>query len=352
MRYPTVDTVNVTLGGPGSRPLASVGDVADLLGAVIWPLVILAIVYLFRLPLRQLAGRIGTSASSVSIGPGGVKIDFGAAVSSVGSEETTVLGDLRSPAPALADSAAPTMFEQLAAEEPAPNLLVDLGEGHDWLSSRLYLFALMLATMRRTRTLVFVETLAGVRGRFVGLAGPRQVHNALAAEYPWLEADYANAYAEATTLWRSQAIPNRQPLVLDPHGRLSQAVAQALVRLFLENVKTRPIGAANAAPEEWVDETVDGIALNEHARWLRGADVERIVGAELKRWAYITETAPRSPSEIAAAALPMTGHDSVALLDDQHRFKGLVIDRRQALEVLGAHSPHPEPSSATRGGEV
>jgi hypothetical protein len=82
-----------------------------------------------------------------------------------------------------------------------------------------------------------------VRGRFVGLAGPRHVHNALAAAYLWLEADYANAYAQATTLWRSQAIPNREPLVLDHHGRLSQAVAEPLVRLFLDNVKTRPVGA-------------------------------------------------------------------------------------------------------------
>jgi hypothetical protein len=342
----------VTLGSPGSIPMASIGDVADLVGAVVWPLVILPGVYLFRVPLRQLVGRIGTSASSLSIGPGGVKIDFGSAVAKVASEETTVLGDLRSAAPALADSAASTMFEQLAAEDPAPHLLVDLGEGREWLSSRLYLFAVMLASMRRTRTLVFVETLNGLRGRFVGLATTVQVHYALARTYPWLEADYANAYATATTNWRSQSAPqNREPFVLDHYGRLSQGVAQPIVSLFLTNIKIRP-PAGNVLPAEWLDETVNGVPLNEHAHWLKGSDVERILGAALERWAYITETMPRSPSEIAAATVRMSGHDSVALVDDQHRFKGVIVDRRQALEALGSQSPDPQALSVKGGGQV
>ena len=81
--------------------------------------------------------------------------------------------------------------------------------------------------MRRTRTLIFVATLNGVSGCFVGLATPLHVRYALAREYPWLEADYAAAYVHATEAWRTPFPgPPNAPLVLDHHGRLPQSVAQ------------------------------------------------------------------------------------------------------------------------------
>jgi hypothetical protein len=317
-------------------PIATVTlNVADLVSAIAWPAVIIAVIFVLRNPLQRLASRIGASAQSLSIGPSGFSVEFGAAVRDVPTQSSTVLGDLRTATPQLADSGSDTMFAQLASEAPAPHLLVDLGEGREWLTTRLYLFALMLASMRRTRTLVFVETVMGVRGRLVGLAAVGQVHAALARVYPWLEADYAHAYADATMTWRTGLPPAGGPasFVLDHYGRLEQGVAQALVRDFLRNVKSNAPAAPTGGPE-WVNELVDDIPLIEHARWLTGVDIERILGPALERFAYLIETAPRTPAEIAAATLRMQGHDVIALVDEQHRFRGVVVDRRPALDAL------------------
>jgi hypothetical protein len=316
-------------------PSATVNvNVADLVSAIAWPAVIIAILLVLREPIKRLANRIGASAQSLSIGPSGLSVEFGAAVRDVPTQSSTVLDDLRTATPQLADSAAQTMFEQLASEAPAPHLLVDLGEGHDWLTTRLYLFASMLATMRQTRTLVFVETAMAVRGRFVGLAAVGQVRAALARAYPWLESDYAHAYADATTAWRT-GLPaaGSSSFVLDDHGRLAQGVAQPLVRNFLDNVKINP-PAPDTRDPEWVNEPVGPIALIEHARWLTGVDIERILGPALERFAYLIETTPRTPAEIAAATLRMHGHEVIALVDEQHRFRGVVVDRRPALDAL------------------
>ena len=233
-------------------------NVADLVRAIVWPAVIIAVLVVLRDPLKRLANRIGTSAQRLSIGPSGLSVDFGAAVRNVQPQGSTVLDDLRSATPQLADSGSDTMFEQLAAEAPAPHVLVDLGEGHDWLTTRLYLFALMLATMRRTRTLVFVETVTGVRGRFVGLATVGQVCAALASAYPWLEADYAHAFAEASMTWRTGQLAGGQAaFVLDHYGRLAPGVAQSLVRNFLTNVKNGALPPASG-DREWVNEIVNG----------------------------------------------------------------------------------------------
>lgn len=242
-------------------PSATVlSDIAKLISAIIWPAVIIAFIFVLREPLRMLVNRIGGSARSVSIGPSGLSVEFAAAVSEVPTQSSTVLDDLRSPTPQLADSGANTLFDQLAAEAPAPYVLVDLGEGREWLTSRLYLFAVMLSSMRRTRSLVFVETIGGVRGRFLGVAPADQVHWALSANYPWLEADYAEAYANATTQWRTQQLPASVPaapaFVLDHHGRLSEAVAQSLVYNFLYAVK--PNLPVNPGDPEFVNEEVGG----------------------------------------------------------------------------------------------
>ena len=157
-------------------PAATViSDVASLVSAVVWPLVIVGVLWFLREPLRALAHRIGSSAQSVSIGAQGLTVELGSAVEPVPSQATTALAGVRLPeqAPRVVDSAALTMFAQLESEAPAPYLVVDLADGRDWLTSRLYIFAILLRAMRQTGALVFVESVGGVRGRFVGLRRTR-----------------------------------------------------------------------------------------------------------------------------------------------------------------------------------
>src|SRR4051794_12509568 len=127
-------------------PTATVlGDIADLVSAIAWPVVVVGLVWFLREPLRALAQRIGLSAQRVSIGAEGLSVELAAALEPVPRQTTTALAGVRlpEPAPRVVDSAAMTMFMQLEDEGPAPYLVVDLGEGREWLSSRLFIFAVL-----------------------------------------------------------------------------------------------------------------------------------------------------------------------------------------------------------------
>ncbi len=230
------------------------------------------------------------------------------------------------------------MFAQLESEAPAPYLVVDLADGRDWLTSRLYIFAILLRAMRQTGALVFVESVGGVRGRFVGLAAPERIRWALAHAYPWLEADYASAYAQATST-RQTSNANAEPFVLDEDGRLLQDVAHAVATNFVFAVQRVPAGAAvPTTSDQWVVEDRPEGKFIEHAQWLSGAELERVLGSALHRFAYLPETVPRSPAEVAREAVRVPGEDVVALVDDQHRFRGVVVNRREVLEALAINA--------------
>jgi hypothetical protein len=326
---------------PSRIPLATViSDVAHLVSAVAWPLVIVGVLWFLREPLRALAHRIGSSAQSVSIGAQGLTVELGSAIEPVPSQAATALAGVRAPeqAPRVVDSAAMTMFAQLQGEAPAPYLVVDLGEGREWLTSRLYIFAILLRAMRQTGALLFVETVGGVRGRFVGLASPEHVRWALAHAYPWLEADYAYAYAQATTS-RQTPNPNVEPFVLDDNGRLAENVAHQVATNFVFAVQVVPPGAGvPTTSDEWVVEDRPDGKFIEHAKWLTGGELERVLGSALHRFAYLLETVPRSPAEVAREAVRVHGEDVVALVDDQHRFRDVVVNRRDVLETLAINT--------------
>lgn len=330
------------LARSGLVTASALGDIADIISALAWPLLVALVVWFLREPLRALAKRISGSAERVAIGAQGLSIELGSAVDTVPGEKATVLEGVRLPEPAhrVVDSAAMTMFAQLQTEAPAPHLVVDLGEGKEWLSSRLFVFAILLRAMRHTRTLVFVETQGGVRGRFVGLASTEQTRWALARAYPWLEADYADAYAQATLLERTPS-PGPNPFVVDEAGRLTQSVAHNIATQFVYAVqKPRPAGTPSA-PNEWVELQGPEGPFSEHATWLSGAELEGALGAALRRFAAIREDSPRDLADLAREALAIQDEDAVALVDSQHRFRDRVVDRRQALEAVAQNVAVP-----------
>jgi hypothetical protein len=87
------------------------------------------------------------------------------------------------------------LFKQLAAPRQADYAIIDLGEGKKWLSSRLYIFALILGRVSGLKSFVFVETRNGVTRSFVGSASPLLIGKSLAKRYPWLESAFNIVYA-------------------------------------------------------------------------------------------------------------------------------------------------------------
>lgn len=64
---------------------------------------------------------------------------------------------------------------------------MDLGGGAEWLSSRLFILAVILRRWRGLRAFVFVHTLGGTRRRFLGVCDTDRVRWRLAARWPLLE---------------------------------------------------------------------------------------------------------------------------------------------------------------------
>jgi hypothetical protein len=202
-------------------------------------------------------------------------------------------------------------------------IIIDLGSetAPRWLSSRLYLFALLLARVGRLKSFVFVETASGLRNRFIGTASPDSVRWALAQHYPWYEYAFAQAYSQYGL-----------PQFDGNTGSLSEYEASFLAQQFLAAIRVPgpiqlPFPDLNHAPD-----TIDlGNGTLEYAVWLGGGRIERILGNNLSE-SFVAMPSDKSVKEMAAAVLRQHGR-FVALVDPDRTFRSLV-DRSAALENL------------------
>lgn len=80
----------------------------------------------------------------------------------------------------LYDTTLMTITEQVQALDTEDYLVVDLGTGRNWWSTRLYFLAALLVDLTEVRLMVFVDA----AGRFVGAAGAQAVRDLLAARNP------------------------------------------------------------------------------------------------------------------------------------------------------------------------
>jgi hypothetical protein len=152
-------------------------------------------------------------------------------------------------------------------------IVIDLGSdtAPRWLTSRLYLFGLLLARVSRLKCFVFVETAAGIRNRFVGIASPDAVRWALARRYPWLEYAYAQVYSQI-------GLPEFDATT----GALSEWQASMIVQQFLVAIRV-PGGIAFPFPDvtRLPDTTDIGNGVLEYAKWIDGGRIERVLGVNL-----------------------------------------------------------------------
>jgi hypothetical protein len=102
------------------------------------------------------------------------------------------------------------------------------------------------------------------------------------------------------------------------------------------------------APADWVVEQQPGGVFAEHATWLSGADLEKLLGDALHRFAYVREDTPGEPADRARAALRVSDEDVVALVDEQHRFRELIVDRREDRRRVTRNRPSGPPFPQSR----
>jgi hypothetical protein len=304
---------------------------AGILDAITWPLVVGIALVVFRKPLTKLAADLGSRVTKLSVGAYAIEL---APLPELTPDWSTADFDVRQlTSSQVFDSFTQSLFEQLATPSPSDYAVIDLGQGKKWLSSRLYIFALLLERVSKLRALVFVEDRDGTARSYVGTARPDSVHLTLAKQYPWLEAAFIKAYAAIAP----DPKLGREPFELSDLAASAPWQINQIVRQYVEEIQQK----APPSPEhrdEWESFGGPSDLTWERTQWLNGRLVDDLLGTGLNRESY--RVTPDSDPQSKVTAILRRQGDSVAFIDEDGRFSHLV-DRTAALEELASRAAWP-----------
>ena len=129
-----------------------------------WPLMILIALYLFRPSIGKVVEQLGKSGGEISIAGLGIKLPTAKGAS---MSEDVFSFKVADSASITNSSARTTLVKMLREPGTREYVVIDLGLGSEWISSRLFIFALMLQRMKSIRAIVFLD---GSVGKFLGVA--------------------------------------------------------------------------------------------------------------------------------------------------------------------------------------
>jgi len=316
-------------------------DIVALVSALIWPLVIAALLWGFRDRLVDAVKALGPHVRSVSFGV----VSFQFAEARAMSLQVAGAVDLRHAGNSgdVNDSTLRTFYNQIRDPSPLDYAVVDLGTGREWLTSRLFILSVILSRMRGLRAFVFVETSGHIRRRFVGVCDSDVVHWRLAARFPWYQAALVHAEDAVWPALPSSVVqlpPDWGPIISSNRGRLVEAgdnpePAATLLRTFLDQIQRDPIGSQ---PDDQWEALPKSIPRKvELARWLSAADIEQIMGPSLQTSAISELELQRGDDTTKARLLLAQRGRWVAVTRDERVFDRL-IDRMSIVETLANRS--------------
>ena len=319
-------------------------DAAAMLAATLWPLVLMIVLLMYRKEVPRLTKSVLGRVTKLAFA--GVEVQL-AEVKSITPAWSGSSGglDLRHQARAteINDSYVGTFMTQLRDAPMAEVAEVNLGQGQDWLSSRLYIMAILFARYKGVEALVFLDTVMGRTRRYVGWADVDKIRWALAHQYPWFEAAYASAYHKlqgATVPGQNLAGGQRPSVrVTNRYGRMGTVFDPTdvrpgidLLQEFLSEIQSPPQPPAvlqpiNLAESEWVQlerKEPHDVDTYEHAEWIDSNDVAELLGDDLYH-ASIREGQLKALSPTKQYEAILSKSDQyIALVDEVGRFKGLL----------------------------
>jgi hypothetical protein len=316
-------------------------DIADVLTAFVWPAVVLILLLVYRRHLIGLMDRILPRVAKVSFGAFSLEL-------AKAQEATVTFSDAGMDfrhggvAAQVQDSTTAQFRAQLQDTTPADFAVIDLGSGKEWLTSRLFIMAILLKRVRGVRAFVFLESTNGRRRSFVGAADSESIRWRLSMRYPWLEDAFRRAYATVPVA-----------IVTSQKGGLDPMTAVDVLREFLRQIQNPvvapnpPIPATPTSPPIVFPPPVfspdEGIPLNdpaqtrERAEWLDGGKLESILGDSLVA-AHVTRSELRGKSEAAQMNLLLAEAAAfIAVTRQDMRFEYL-IERQRLVERVAESS--------------
>lgn len=309
----------------------------ELAKALAWPLIAVVIALVYREPLGRFFRSLGERATRLSLF--NVELELTAAHPPASAP---MLEDIQhAPSSAQISDSSRALLDQVQGTAPADYALIDLGAGEEWITTRLFIAALMLERMRGLQCLVFTEQLQATDRRLVAVATPAQVRWGLARRFPWLEVAFVRANAEAQPTGGRDQLPDpklvtaQASIVKSNTGALDPFMARQVVARFVELVQSGPAAGTQVPPaapsHEWI--TLSGGNL-ERAAWVTRPLLRELLPDEaFGAWAGESREQPRATR--SQAVLSLRGATFVALVDPDRGFSRL-IDRRALLEEVAA----------------
>jgi hypothetical protein len=321
---------------------AAVGSMpwqVHLVGYLAWPLAALAIALIFWRPLSAFIASIGGRVTKLSLLSVGVEL-----TPATSATETLLLNDVRDASAAHINNSSAMELDQVQMGTPADFAVLDIGQGQEWLTSRLYIADIMLSRMRGVKVFVFVETVGSARRRFIAVAPLAELRWSLARKYPWLEAAWNRALQEVFPAGDPKTISaDAQGMIQSDDGAFKPWPARQITSAFIQQVQD-PARAAKRKTADWV-KFDDGRA--ERAAWVTYELLLSLLpSTALQAWAPAMPDAPRARR--TRAVLRRNG-DFTALVHDDRSFLRLV-NRRAVLEevatVIGEETDDRAPKAA------
>lgn len=320
-------------------------DVAAMLAATLWPVMLMIVLLMYRKEIPRLTKSMLGRVTKLAFA--GVEVQL-AEVKSITPAWSGSSGglDLRHQARAteINDSYVGTFMSQLRDAPMAEVAEVNLGQGQDWLSSRLYIMTILFARYKGVKALVFLDTAMGTTRRYVGWADVDKIRWALAHQYPWLEAAYASAYykLQGRTMPGQNLAGGPRPSVrvINRYGRMGTVYDPTdvrpgidLLQEFLSEIQSPPqpppvpLPLNLAESDEWVKlerKEPNDFDTYEHAEWIDSNDLAELLGEDLHH-ASIREGELRVLSPTKQYEVIFSKSDQyIALVDEVGRFKGLL----------------------------
>ncbi len=345
----------------------SFGDCVNLVHAIAWPTVVLALAVIYRSEIPRLLQVLSARISRLSAV--GITLELVAA-EPVAETLRVKLDEIREPSSTGTPppSGVQSLIEIAKSSAPADYVVIDLRSGNAWLTSRLYLFALVLPPVIGLRCLVFVGNCGQIPRNFLGLASPGQVAVALERRYPWLRTAWVETQLQPLV---SGQAPQRY-LSWTPYGDSLEALkrlipgtvpgpwdlqsadalneivrsfvrpidlsqpgqVETFVTSFLANpALRRPPSVQEQAPDgDWVHFP----SVEEHAHWIKEErQLLDLLGSDLSRQKVVLDQSVDDEA-LGKAVLSLRGN-FVAVTDADGRFDHLV-DRTALLERVAAQA--------------
>lgn len=207
-------------------------EITSLVGTIVWPLVLIVVVWIYRRQIPAVANAVGQRISRLSFAGAAVEFTTASEAPADAVSGVTAFIDARTTG-AIASSAGPndagSSMQAAIYTTDADFVKINLRAGDGWLTSRLYLFSLILAAAHVKRLVFVAHTQRGPE-TFVGTAEPRAVADRLGHRYGWLDF----AFVDAQTAVAGAPLTPRPPdPMADPEWAsfvASQFLAHPLIR--------------------------------------------------------------------------------------------------------------------------